>query len=127
MVGLLGGPAHLPRSPVITDMTGSSQGCRSPGKERGTLRIVCRGAPCLRLRSGDGEFAFLLPEILKVPCDGQFVLLLLGLRVLTVVATPLLGRGCGSLDSALGLSARCSCAPLEPAASLYTRCGPEVD
>lgn len=69
----------------------------------------------------------LLPEILKVPCDCQFVPLLLGLRVLTAVATPLLGRGCGSLDSALGLSARCGCAPLEAAASLYTRCGPEVD
>lgn len=64
-----------------------------------------------------GEFVFLLPEVLRVPCDWQFVLLLI----------LLLEKGCVSLDSALGPAARCSCAVKEPAASLYTRSGQEID
>lgn len=54
---------------------------------------------------------FLLPKVLKVPVTGSVSCC--GLAVCpAAVAAP--GRGCVSLDSALGPAARCSCAARRP-------------
>lgn len=84
------------------------------------------GALCLSWRPGAGE-GWLCSYLNFSKCLGMGGLFLLLLRVLTLVALPQLERGCGSLDGAFGPSPSRSSAPVQAAASLYTRCGPEVD
>ena len=86
------------------------------------------GALCLSWRPGAGE-GWLCSYLNFSKCLGMGGLFLLPLRVrvLTLVALPRLERGCGSLDGALGPPPSRSSAPVQAAASLSTRCGPEVD